>query len=71
MTVVLIWMLFTAVVTREGSLYVALAPEVDVVSQRKTIEEALANLKEALELYLEDADAIRPFPNSQTDYYTC
>lgn len=53
-------MLFTAVVTREGNLFVALAPDVDVVSQGETIEDALANLKEALELYFEDDDAIRP-----------
>ena len=53
-------MLFTAVVTREEKVYVALAPDVDVVSQGDTIENALANLKEALELYFEDSDAIRP-----------
>ncbi|MGD9396425.1 MAG: type II toxin-antitoxin system HicB family antitoxin [Candidatus Thorarchaeota archaeon] len=53
-------MLFTAVITREGKLYVALAPDVDVASQGESIEEALANLKEALELYIEDEDAIRP-----------
>ena len=53
-------MLLTAVVTREKKFYVALAPDVDVVSQGETIEEALANLKEALELYFDDDDAIRP-----------
>jgi predicted RNase H-like HicB family nuclease len=53
-------MLFTAVVTRKEKFYVALAPDVDVVSQGETIEEALANLKEALELYFDDDDAIRP-----------
>ncbi len=54
----LIPMLFTAVISREGRLYVALAPDVDVASQGETIEEALANLKEALELYFEDDDTI-------------
>ncbi len=53
-------MLFTAIVTREKKFYVALAPDVDIASQGKTIEEAIANLKEALELYFEDDDAIRP-----------
>ncbi len=53
-------MLFTAIVTREKKFYVALAPDVDIASQGETIEEALANLKEALELYFEDDDAIRP-----------
>ena len=53
-------MLFTAIITREEKYYVALAPDVDIASQGETIEEALANLKEALELYFEDDDAIRP-----------
>ncbi len=53
-------MLFTVVINREEKYYVALAPDVDVASQGETIEEALANLKEALELYFEDDDAIRP-----------
>ncbi len=53
-------MLFTAIVTREKKFYVALAPDVDIASQGETIEEALVNLKEALELYFEDDDAIKP-----------
>ncbi|GFN22176.1 hypothetical protein TAMC210_04920 [Thermanaeromonas sp. C210] len=47
-------MRFTAVLTKEGQWYVAKAVEVEVASQGRTIEEALANLKEALELYFED-----------------
>ena len=47
----------SAVVRREGRLYVALCPEFDVASQGKSVEEALKNLKEALELFLEDEDA--------------
>jgi len=50
-------MLFTAIITREKKLYVALAPDADIASQGETIEEALANLKEALELYFEYDDA--------------
>jgi predicted RNase H-like HicB family nuclease len=53
-------MLFTAITSREEKHYVALAPDVDIASQGETIEEALANLKEALELYFEDDDSIRP-----------
>ncbi len=45
---------FTAVMHKEGALYVAECPEVGTVSQGKTIEEAIANLKEATELYLEE-----------------
>jgi len=53
-------MLFSAITDREEKHYVALTPDVDVASQGVTIEEALANLKEALELYFEDDDVIRP-----------
>jgi predicted RNase H-like HicB family nuclease len=44
----------TAVLHREDNLYVAACPEVGTVSQGSTIDEALANLKEATELYLEE-----------------
>lgn len=45
---------FTAVLHREDDLYVAECPEVGTVSQGHTVEEAIANLKEATELYLEE-----------------
>jgi len=45
---------FTAVLHKEGMLYVAECPEIGTVSQGRTLEEALANLKEATELYLEE-----------------
>ena len=45
---------FTAVLHKEGSLYVAECPEVGTVSQGATVEEAVSNLKEATELYLEE-----------------
>lgn len=51
---------FTAILHKEDDLYVAECPEVGTVSQGPTIEEALANLKEATELYLEE------FPLSDT-----
>ena len=47
-------MRFTAVIHKEGDLYVADCPEVGTVSQGETVEEAVANLKEATELYLEE-----------------
>ena len=50
----------SAVVWREEALYVALCPELDVASQGKSVEEALRNLKEALELYLDDEDVEKP-----------
>lgn len=46
---------FTAVLEREGTGYVALCPELDIASQGETIEEALANIREAVELFLECA----------------
>ena len=54
---------FSAVLRREGAWYVAECPEVGTVSQGKSIDEALANLKEATELYLEEfplAEGDRP-----------
>lgn len=45
---------FTAVLHKEDDLYVAECPEVGTVSQGPTIEEAIQNLKEATELYLEE-----------------
>jgi len=51
---------FSAVITKEEKWYVALCPELDVASQGKTVEEALSNLKEALELYLADEDVKLP-----------
>jgi len=44
----------TAVLHKEDDLYVAQCPEVGTVSQGETIEEAVANLREATELYLEE-----------------
>ena len=42
---------FNASITREGEWFVAQCLEVDVASQGKTEEEALDNLREALELH--------------------
>lgn len=47
-------MQFTAAITHEDKWYVARALEVEVTSQGRTVDEALANLREALELYFED-----------------
>ncbi len=47
----------TAVIEREGDGYVALCPELDIASQGDTVEEARANLQEAVELFFETASA--------------
>jgi predicted RNase H-like HicB family nuclease len=44
---------FTAVIHQEDDLYVADCPEVGTVSQGHTVDEAIANLREATELHLE------------------
>lgn len=46
----------TAVIEREDDGYVALCPELDIASQGSSIEEARANLIEALTLFFETAD---------------
>jgi len=45
---------FTAVLHKEDDIYVAECPEVGTVSQGSTVEEAIAHLREATELYLEE-----------------
>ena len=44
----------TVVIYKEDDMYIADCPEVGTVSQGHTVEEAVANLKEATELYLEE-----------------
>jgi predicted RNase H-like HicB family nuclease len=46
----------TAVIEREDDGFVALCPELDIASQGASIEEARANLVEALKLFFETAD---------------
>lgn len=45
---------FNTVIEQEGEYFVARCVELGVISQGKTIEEAQENLKEAVDLYLED-----------------
>lgn len=46
----------TATIWRETDGYVSLCPELDIASQGDTVEEARANLKEAVDLFFEAAD---------------
>jgi len=50
---------FAARVWREGDWYVSQCLDIDIASQGETEEEALANLKEALELHFEPPQATR------------
>lgn len=45
----------TVIIEREGSGYVSLCLELDIASQGDSVEEARANLKEAVELFFETA----------------
>lgn len=47
----------TAIIQAEPPGFVALCPELDVASQGDTVEQALANLREAVELFYECASA--------------
>jgi predicted RNase H-like HicB family nuclease len=49
----------TAVLHEEEGMYVATCPEVGTTSQGRTLDEALSNLREATEAYLEEF----PIPN--------
>ena len=45
---------FTAIIHKEDNLYVAECPEINTASQGETIGEAVKNLQESTELYLEE-----------------
>ena len=45
---------YTAVINKEEDMFVAECPEVGTVSQGYSLDEAIKNLKEATELYLEE-----------------
>jgi predicted RNase H-like HicB family nuclease len=47
---------FTLVIQREEDMYVALCPELDIASQGESVQAARDNIREAIELFLEDAD---------------
>jgi predicted RNase H-like HicB family nuclease len=48
---------FTAMIYRESDGFTAICPELDVASQGDSVEEASSNLREAVELFMETADA--------------
>ena len=59
-------LIFSSIVWREEDTYVAWCPDLDIASQGKSIEKSLDNLKEAIELYLEDEDATIPKKKTTT-----
>ena len=59
----------TAVIEREGTGFVSLCPELDIASQGATVEEARANLREAIELFFEAADPSEVDRRLHTEVY--
>jgi predicted RNase H-like HicB family nuclease len=57
---------FTAILHKEGDLYVAECPEVGTVSQGLSLDEAVTNLQEATELFLEEF----PLPEGERSLLT-
>lgn len=51
---------YNVIIQKEENWYVAKCIDNNVASQGKTVEEALKNLKEAIELYYEDEEPIIP-----------
>ena len=47
---------FTAVIVKEDKFYVAHCPELGIASQGEVFQESLENLREAIELFLQDED---------------
>ena len=66
----MVWasMRLSAVLRQEGSQWTGWNPELDIASQGRTEPEALANLREAVELYLEDEDATAPHRTTLTTF---
>jgi predicted RNase H-like HicB family nuclease len=61
---------FSAVITKGDEWYVAHCPELDVTSQGKDVESARANLREAIELYLETWGPPEGDPTEAEPYWT-
>jgi len=61
---------FTTIIVQEGKWYVARCVELGVISQGRTIEEAQDNLKEAVELYLEDQPKAKKYSSKEAPLIT-
>jgi predicted RNase H-like HicB family nuclease len=60
---------FTAIIEKEDNAFVALCPELDIASQGNTIEEAKANLQEAIELFFEHASEDEIASRTKSDLF--
>lgn len=59
----------TVTIWREDDGYVSLCPELDIASQGDTVEEARANLQEAVDLFFETADASEAAARLKAEVY--
>ena len=67
-------MVLTAIIHKEEEWFVAECPEIGTASQGKCVEEALANLQEATEVYLGGVPAAAhhaPYPDHLRGHGTC
>ena len=51
---------YNVIIQKEENWYVAKCLDNNIASQGKTIEEAMKNLKEALELYMQNEEPVKP-----------
>lgn len=51
---------YNVIIQKEENWYVAKCIDNNVASQGRTIEESIKNLKEALELYMQDEEPVKP-----------
>ena len=58
---------FTVIIYKEDDMYIAECPEVGTVDQGETIEQAIAGLKEATRLYLEEFPLPKTSPRFTTN----
>jgi predicted RNase H-like HicB family nuclease len=61
---------FSALITKEADWYVARCPELNVTSQGKDVESARANLREAIELYIETWGGPEAGTSQQQPFWT-
>jgi predicted RNase H-like HicB family nuclease len=61
---------FSALITKENGWYVARCPELNITSQGKDVENARANLAEAIELYLETWGVPEERPSDTDSFWT-
>ncbi len=59
---------FSAIITKEGKWFSSYCPEIGVASQGRTKKGALSNLKEAVELYLEEDPIGLPEKSELTEF---